>query len=242
MGTEMTTQNVFSNSNIAVKKESLYQLIADKIERMILTDRLRPGDRLPSEADLAECFNVSRNVLREAMKVLKERELIDQRNGDGTYVAKPDSRNVTTVLNRFVLVNNIEYSDVYEMRIALEVPATGKAAQIIDEEGMEKLRQLIDGMADSKDDYAKRTEYDLRFHQMIVEYAGNPLFICVYDSVSELLKPILENGLRNEREGHENGILWHKRILEAFKQKDSKLAEELMHQHLEVSRILCADQ
>ena len=66
------TNDVFASPGIAVKKENLYEVIADRIEGMILDNRLHPGDKLPSEPELAESFGVSRNVMREAMKALKE--------------------------------------------------------------------------------------------------------------------------------------------------------------------------
>lgn len=234
--------NIFASPEITVKKENLYEVIAGRIEQMILDNRLQPGDKLPSEPELAERFGVSRNVLREAMKALKERDLIVQRNGDGTYVAKPDSHNVTAVLNRIITLNNIEYSDIYDMRLILEVPACAKAAKTVDEDRIGTLNSLIAKMIESENDYSARAVYDLQFHRQIIEYAGNPLLACIYDSVTDLLEPILEHGLRTEKSGHLNGIMWHKRIVEALVMGDAKQAESDMRQHLETSRALCAER
>lgn len=233
------TNDVFASPEIPVKKENLYELIADRIEGMILDNRLHPGDKLPSEPELAESFGVSRNVMREAMKALKERDLIVQRNGDGTYIAKPDSHSVIAVLNRIITINNIQYSDVYEMRLILEPTATAKVARSITAGQIAQLENLIDKMVESESDYIARAEYDLQFHRQIIEYAGNPLLTCVYESVTDLLKPILEHGLLVERSGHLNGIMWHKRIVDNLRQGDDKMAEANMRQHLEVSKILC---
>ena len=206
------TNDVFASPGIAVKKENLYEVIADRIEGMILDNRLHPGDKLPSEPELAESFGVSRNVMREAMKALKERDLIVQRNGDGTYIAKPDSHSMIAVLNRIITINNIQYSDVYEMRLILEPAATAKVARSITAGQIAQLERLIDKMVESESDYIARADYDLQFHRLIIEYAGNPLLTCVYESVTDLLKPILEHGLLTEKSGHLNGIMWHKQI------------------------------
>lgn len=235
------TNDVFASPGIAVKKENLYEVIADRIEGMILDNRLHPGDKLPSEPELAESFGVSRNVMREAMKALKERDLIVQRNGDGTYIAKPDSHSMIAVLNRIITINNIQYSDVYEMRLILEPAATAKVARSITAGQIAQLERLIDKMVESESDYIARADYDLQFHRQIIEYAGNPLLTCVYESVTDLLKPILEHGLLMEKSGHLNGIMWHKRIVDNLRQGDDKLAEANMRQHLEVSKVMCRE-
>lgn len=231
--------DVFASPEIPVKKENLYEVIADRIEKMILDNRLHPGDKLPSEPELAESFGVSRNVIREAMKALKERDLIVQRNGDGTYIAKPDSHSVIAVLNRIITINNIQYSDIYEMRLILEPPATAKVALSITAGQIVQLESLIEKMVESENDYIARAAYDLQFHRQIIEYAENPLLTCVYESVTDLLKPILEHGLMIERSGHLNGIMWHRRIVDNLRQGDARMAEAAMRQHLEVSKILC---
>lgn len=235
------TNDVFASPGIAVKKENLYEVIADRIEGMILDNRLHPGDKLPSEPELAESFGVSRNVMREAMKALKERDLIVQRNGDGSYIAKPDSHSMIAVLNRIITINNIQYSDVYEMRLILEPAATAKVARSITAGQIAQLERLIDKMVESESDYIARADYDLQFHRQIIEYAGNPLLTCVYESVTDLLKPILEHGLLTEKSGHLNGIMWHKRIVDNLRQGDDKLAEANMRQHLEVSKVMCRE-
>ena len=99
-----------------VKKKNLYETVADRMEDMILSNSLRQGERLPSEQELALKFGISRNVMRESLKLLKERQLIVQKNGEGTFIAKPESGSVTEILNRMLRLDDIGYMDVYEMR------------------------------------------------------------------------------------------------------------------------------
>ena len=103
-----------------VKKKNLYETVADRMEDMILSNSLRQGERLPSEQELALKFGISRNVMRESLKLLKERQLIVQKNGEGTFIAKPESGSVTEILNRMLRLDDIGYMDVYEMRKLLE--------------------------------------------------------------------------------------------------------------------------
>lgn len=231
--------NDFFNQEIEIKKESLYKLVADRLEQMILENQMEEGERLPSEPELAESFGVSRNVLREALKVLNERNLIIQKNGDGTFIAKPDSKNVTAVLNRIVLTNNIGYSDIYEMRLILEPPVCLKIAETISGDTIAELRELIQAMRESDNDVKQRSEYDLMFHHKIIDQADNPLLSCVYDAVLDLFRPIIEKGLSNDWSGHMDGIIWHTRIVDALEKHEGENAALFMRQHLEKSEILC---
>lgn len=89
--------------NYSVQRVNLYESIADNLEQMILNDSSQIGQRLPSEQTLAENFGVSRNVVRESLKILKERHLVSLRTGEGAYIEKPDNRSLTELLNRIIL-------------------------------------------------------------------------------------------------------------------------------------------
>ena len=82
-------------------RTNLYEQVADHLEEMILSDDdLKEEDKLPSETALAEQFGVSRNVIRESLKLLKERGLIDSRNGTGSYITKPEAENIAVICEK----------------------------------------------------------------------------------------------------------------------------------------------
>ena len=83
-----------TGEDFAVSRVNLYEQIAGRLEEWILAHNFKEQEKLPSEQALAEEFNVSRNVVREALKLLKERGLVDSRNGTGSYVTKPDVENL----------------------------------------------------------------------------------------------------------------------------------------------------
>ena len=90
-----------TDEKFTVVKTNLYEQIADYLEDMILNNKtMQEEKKLPSEQALAVTFGVSRNVVREALKLLKERGLIELRNGTGAYITKPEASNISDVVSR----------------------------------------------------------------------------------------------------------------------------------------------
>lgn len=222
-----------------VKKQNLYEAVADRMEDMILDNSLRQGERLPSEQDLALKFGISRNVMRESLKLLKERQLIVQKNGEGTFIAKPEGKSVTDVLNRMLRLDDIGYMDVYEMRKLLEPYACRVVAGRQEQLDYGELERCLQGMIHSKDVWDQRIDYDIRFHVCIAEATGNPLLICFIKSMVNLWKTILLRGIVTQQEGHQDGIEFHKRILECLRKGDPQEAESVMRAHIEKSARMC---
>ena len=233
MGKNMVEQD------LRVTKKSLYETVADRIEDMILDNSLQQGERLPSEQELATRFGISRNVMRESLKLLKERQLIMQKNGDGTYIAKPENDSVTEVLNRMLRLNDIGYMDIFEMRSLLEPYACRLVASRENIPDLEKLDFYIQEMVKTENIWDMRADYDILFHVQIAEWTGNPLLVCFIKSMVDLWKTILVRGIQIQQVGHQDGIEFHKRILDCLRARDPQAAEETMRAHIEKSKRLC---
>jgi DNA-binding FadR family transcriptional regulator len=156
----------------------------EKVKGMIVSGELRPGDRLPREADLAQRLGLSRNSLREAVRALTLVRILDVRHGDGTYVTSLEPDVLLDALS-FVVDLHQDRSVLYflQARRVLEAEAAALAAQNIDEEGLADLRRLI---ATSRD-CATAEEFvdnDLAFHRRIAVASGNPVLASLLDTVS----------------------------------------------------------
>jgi GntR family transcriptional regulator, transcriptional repressor for pyruvate dehydrogenase complex len=156
----------------------------EKVKGMIVSGELRPGDRLPREADLAQRLGLSRNSLREAVRALTLVRILDVRHGDGTYVTSLEPDVLLDALS-FVVDLHQDRSVLYflQARRVLEAEAAALAAQNIDDEGLADLRRLI---ASSRD-CATAEEFvdnDLAFHRRIAAASGNPVLASLLDSVS----------------------------------------------------------
>lgn len=224
-----------------IRKSKLYEEVADEIEGLIINETLKVGEKLPSETVLAEELGVSRNILREAFKVLAERGLITVKTGQGAFVDKPRTRALEGLLNRVVSLNDVSMDQIFEIRRALEGKACFSAASKITEQQMEELEQIVYKMQDSRTNQAAWCDCELRFHTKIAEASGNPLFSFMINAISKLLLDVYESGYENVGAKAE-GIQGHQEIIAALQKGDGEQAESRMIKHLELSRSLFENQ
>src|SRR4051794_10443953 len=156
----------------------------ERIKKMIVSGELRPGDRLPKEADLAERLGLSRNSLREAIRALSLIRVLDVRHGDGTYVT---SLQPEVLLDTVGFIIDFHRDDsvlhLLEVRRILEPAATGLAAQRMTDDQLAELGLLVDSN-DAATDLDDLIATDLAFHRQIAVGAGNPALASLIESLS----------------------------------------------------------
>ncbi len=220
--------------------ERLYQLVVDDVERRILTGQLQLGDKLPSERELAESFNVSRTAVREAVRALGEKGLVQSHAGRGTYVTNGASRAMRDSLGLLARIRNESAGDdedgiqsVIELREALEPQVAAHAAQRATQADVLALQQTVAEMDESiqmrrLDRYAQG---DVKFHILLAESAHNRLFPALMESLVHLLQEqmALCIFLPGEVPVAQDE---HKRILQAIMQRDDAAARQAMQRHL----------
>jgi GntR family transcriptional regulator, transcriptional repressor for pyruvate dehydrogenase complex len=156
----------------------------EKIKEMILDGRLKPGDRLPREADLADQLGISRGSLREAVRALSMMRILDVRQGDGTYVTSLTPELLLETMG-FIIDFHQDSSilDLFEVRRGLEPLAAEKAALLMSDDDAADLRALVES-AESETDVEAVVANDLEFHHRIAAGAGNALLCSLIDSLS----------------------------------------------------------
>jgi GntR family transcriptional repressor for pyruvate dehydrogenase complex len=156
----------------------------NKIKRMITSGELGPGDRLPREADLADRLGLSRNSLREAVRALSMINVLDVRQGDGTYVTSLDP---ALLLDALSFVVDFHRDDTvlqfFEVRRILEPAATALAAERMPDADIRKLRVLLDEVSAAPSVEAFVAN-DLEFHRLIAAGAGNAVLCSLIDGLS----------------------------------------------------------
>jgi len=221
---------------LPIQPERLYEQIVSQIEQRILAGELKAGDQLPSENELAKQFRVSRTAVREAIKALREKRLVEIRPGRGTFIINgmPDAmRHSFGLLMKFGSVNG--FSNLVEVREILEPEIAALAATRITEEyigAMQEAVQIMDTALDNVDVFA---EADLDFHLALAEATQNPIIPVLVDSIIDLLREHRKRiGLVNG--GLQRGQSHHKKILEAVSRRDPQAARQAMQDHLEQVR------
>ncbi|PNV61187.1 GntR family transcriptional regulator [Clostridium sp. chh4-2] len=217
-----------------VKKEALYETVANKLEMAILNDSTQLAQKLPSENLLAQSFGVSRPVIREALMLLQARGLVEQKNGEGNFICEPDPVIIGDIVNRIVKLHDVDISDVLTVRARLETLAGRLAAENINRGQLEKLRNINCQMKENQDNLELRTDLDLEFHILIAQASGNRILQVFVESLAKLLRPIVRKTLEPPNT-NEDGIKYHGHIIEALEQHDADKTENLLLGHLVLS-------
>jgi GntR family transcriptional regulator, transcriptional repressor for pyruvate dehydrogenase complex len=215
-----------------VQTSRLYEQIVRQIQDSIHNGDLKEGDQLPAERELAQQFGVSRTAVREAVKTLHEKGLVEAYPGRGTFVTSGTSNTFKLTLDRMMRSGPPERAvHLTEVREILEPEIAALAAQRADEEMLSAMREAISVMDVARSDAEAFIEGDLDFHLALAEAAANPLILSLIDSIVGLLR---EQRMRTYfvKGGPERGQYHHKRILEAVEHRDPQGAREAMRAHL----------
>ena len=219
-----------------VRTSRLYEQIVQQIEESILTGTLKTGDQLPAERDLAQRFGVSRTAVREAVKALREKGLVEAYSGRGTFITDGTSQAVRQSLDLMVKIGQPEGSQyLAELRAILEPEIAALAAARAQESDLSTMREAVVVMDRAGRDPDAYIEADLDFHLSLAEAAANPLILSLIDSIVGLLREQRMKIFRVEG-GPERGQFHHKRILEAMEQRDPEKARDAMRAHLDQVR------
>jgi len=219
-----------------VRTSRLYEQIVQQIEESILKGNLKPGDQLPAERELAQRFGVSRTAVREAVKALREKGLVEAYSGRGTFITDGTSQAVRQSLDLMVKIGQSEgLGHLAEVRAILEPEIAALAAARCKDSDLATMREAVAIMDRSKRDPDSFIEADLDFHLALAEAAANPVILSLLDSIIGLLR---EQRLRifGVDGGPERGQLHHKLILEALERHDPEQARDAMKEHLKQVR------
>jgi GntR family transcriptional repressor for pyruvate dehydrogenase complex len=219
-----------------VRTSRLYEQIVQQIEESILKGDLKPGDQLPAERDLAQRFGVSRTAVREAVKALREKGLVEAYSGRGTFITDGTSQAMRQSLDLVAKIGQPEGSThLAEVRAILEPEIAALAAIRAQESDLATMRDAVAIMDHAGQDPDAYIEADLDFHLALAEGAANPLILSLIDSIVGLLR---EQRLRIFKVpgGPERGQVHHKRILDAMERRDAADARSAMKAHLQQVR------
>jgi GntR family transcriptional repressor for pyruvate dehydrogenase complex len=215
-----------------VQSSRLYEQIVEQIEQSVQKGDLKPGDQLPAERELAEQFGVSRTAVREAVKALREKGLVEAYPGKGTFITNGSSNPMRQSLDRMMRSAQVDAtSSLVEVREILEPEIAALAAVRATEENLNSLREAVAVMDAAKRDPDAYIEADLDFHLELAEAAANPLILSLIDSIIGVLR---EQRMRifEVDGGPDRGQYHHKKILEAMEHQDAQGAKEAMRAHL----------
>lgn len=215
---------------------SVPERLSVDLERLILEGQLAPGERIPSERELAEHFGVSRPSIRDALRELESRGFIDRKPGRGTIVLSPGERSaMATRMTSAVNSAGAEIRDIMELRSIVEPPIAHITAIRATPRDLAQLRELVEAMERdvTKDRYA---ELDRAFHQAIAQYTHNPLLELINEQIAQQISPSRASRYQTKARRRASSAA-HRRIYEAIAAGDGELAELEARAHvLDISK------
>lgn len=224
-------------ANITLTRTNLSSQVADHLEEYILSSpKSKVSEKLPSEMMLAKQYNVSRPVIREAMKLLQERGLITLKNGSGAYITRPETDTVMNAINRIMQVDHIKSEDLTQVREILELSSADLAAQKITDEELEKMDEILTRFEDKTLPLKERVKLDEQFHLTIAQATENEILSIFIGVLTSLLRDYMGKGILVEG-GIEDAIARHRQIYRAFCDRDREAVRKAMAEHLRVSSL-----
>jgi GntR family transcriptional repressor for pyruvate dehydrogenase complex len=206
--------------------------VADAMLNTILQRGLRPGDALPSERELGEQYGVSRTVVREAVRALTSRGVIDARAGRGLTVAQVAAEAVSMSMQLYLHgQEQIPYPKIHEVRATIETQIAGYAAERGTDAEIAELRELTESMRRHEHDREKHSEIDVEFHRALARMTHNELYLIMLDSIGPVLLEIRRATFSLPNDG-EKAYEEHNRIIDAVARRDPEAAREAMRAHL----------
>jgi GntR family transcriptional repressor for pyruvate dehydrogenase complex len=214
-----------------VERAALPQQVAQRILQMITERQLKPGDRLPSERELAAGMNVGRPALREALRALAMMGVIEVKPGAGAFVTELETAQLIQHLDFVFSLDDSTILDLFHARKIVEVGIIDLAAQRITDEDIADLEANLQKSLATVSDPEQFLFADLEMHALIARIARNPILLRFMESIHQL-------GLASRRRtGRLSGvpqqsIADHERIVEALKARDPGAARAAMLSHL----------
>ncbi|MFD1716706.1 FadR/GntR family transcriptional regulator [Georgenia deserti] len=221
--------------------ENVSSRIVTQVRELVRTNQLSPGDRLPSERELAALLGVSRPSLREALKLLQAQGVLEIRHGHGVFVSEPRA---AASLRAALIREDIGVDELFAMREVLELPAAAWAAERQNTEALAALEEAhaeLDAYSYTEDlDYERLRELDAAFHLSIVAASGNRFLRQTTIILHEILAAGMQTTLRvpgRVEKSRED----HRRILEAILAGDVAGAREAAQAHVRAAWAVAHD-
>lgn len=213
-----------------IERRKVYELVAARLVDDIASRRLKPGDPVPAERQLAETLAVGRSSIREALRMVESRGLIASA-GNGTFVVADYGNPLNTSLALLMEMGDGDLRQLFEVRKVLEVEMAGLAAERRSDEDVERMRRAIEAMDEGLASAERYIAGDLEFHQAVVAATGNRIARSMMHAIRDVMRRALLS-IYQIPGSPERSMQQHRQILEAVVAGRPDEARARMREHL----------
>lgn len=213
----------------AIKRSNITEQVFEQLKQQIITGIWARGDRIPSENELAEIFDVSRITVRQALQKLAALGLIETRVGEGSFITNNIESRISSMIPLAYLGEN-DVFQVLEFRRVIEIESAGLAAIKATEDDIAELKKILEQMERNKNFQERFAALDLDFHFKIAAMTRNDLIIRTHTILKDILGITMQDIVGAL--GHEIGICYHRRLVESIESHNYELTKSIMAEHL----------
>jgi len=222
------------------RRTKLSDVIVEDVKRLIVVERLNPGDRVPSERDLIATYGCSKGTVREALKALEVEGLIYTRTGPGggAYLAAADSAPAARMLRNYLHFNHLDGAGVYQIRKVVEPELAVAVVGRLTEAQYAALEDNIaecSRLPESEEEQLRQRVLELDFHDILADACPNPLLAFVGRFLNDMVRDlvVLKQAYKPERrQFSEANVAYHRRLMVAYRLGDVAQVHALMQEHM----------
>jgi GntR family transcriptional repressor for pyruvate dehydrogenase complex len=213
-----------------IDKSRRFEQVSRQLRKSIFDGKYQPGQRLPNERDLAETFDTSRIIVRQAIWDLKKSGLVEVKRGaqGGAFVQGMRHDAVTSVMRDVASLGKVRPAHIIEVRLLIEPAVAALTAERATEEDLLEMSQYLETIPKKQTDEYVR--WQIGFHRMVAKTSQNPLFAMLVNIFLDFSEDMILNLRRKDRLYHDTTT--HPTILEKIAQGDAEGARRLFYDHL----------
>lgn len=218
-----------------ITRGTLADQVTERLLDYIDQQQLKPGDLLPSETSLAASFGVSRPVVREALKHLEGKDVIEIVNGKGAIIRPIASEPLQLFFQRAMRMDHGTMVQLLEVRKGLEVQAAGLAAQRADSKDLQAIEQIVKAMGENVDNLEAYVRLDVDFHLAVAAASHNSMLVNLIESIRGALRNTIITGLKSRGTDLQVDVIQktHALLLKNLKERDETGAMQTMTRHFD---------
>ncbi len=215
-----------------IQVPAAYRLVAEAIEREIVTGRLRAGEAIGTEVELGRQFGVNRSTVREGIRALEENGYVRRGPDRRLYASLPRYSRLSSRMSRAMVLHEVTFRELYDATLALETATIRQAVEHASDEILDAMERNLEAAEAVTDDPARLCEIDTDFHVLIARAACNRVLELAREPASLLFYPTAEMICRRLPEGAPRMLHAHREILEAMRRRDGEGALLWMRRHI----------
>lgn len=220
-----------------IKRVNVGEQVYQQLKELLINGEWAPGDRIPSENELADKFGVSRITVRQALQKLNALGLLETRLGEGSFVKVLDVGDSMNALIPTMYLGQDTALQVFEFREIIETECAKLAAKRATQEDIEDLKDILERMVKCKEalDLKGFGRADLDFHFKVAQITKNLMII----KTNQILRDVLETSMEDviDKMGCEYGVYYHTKLVQAIEAHDEEQAADVMKEHIQKNTV-----